>query len=173
MNRYPTSTLGSVAWLLTILFFIITPLAYLNHLDKQMPVEAQAQELPQNRSYPVIVTEPVTPSQPPSKGGVQDSVLNEEQQKIITYIREVFGKDAEDAIKVARCESGLRADAQGTNSNSSTDTGVFQINSVHGINPAYLKDYRINIDVAYKMFKEQGWNPWVCVWKNGVINNAN
>lgn len=76
-------------------------------------------------------------------------------------IRLVFGKDAENAIKVAKCESGMRVAAvNDKNTNGSTDVGLFQINSVHGIKAKWLKNQSIQIRVAHQLFLEQGWNPW-------------
>jgi hypothetical protein len=90
-------------------------------------------------------------------------------QTIEEEIRAVFGKDAEDAIKVAKCESGMRADAKNHNNNGSSDGGVFQINSVHGIRAKWLSNPSINIRVAKQLFDEQGWTPWrYSYWCHGV-----
>jgi hypothetical protein len=84
-------------------------------------------------------------------------------------IRHVFGKDAEDALKVFKCESGLKPSAfNGVNTNGSWDAGVAQINSVHGINKKFLLNSQINIRVAKVLFDEQGWTPWVCARKLGI-----
>jgi len=78
-------------------------------------------------------------------------------------VRDVFGKDADDAIKVFMCE-GLRSNKcnDGLNKNGSFDCGVAQINSVHGIARKWLLNPEINIRVAYQIFQAQGWNPWTC-----------
>lgn len=79
-------------------------------------------------------------------------------------------KVIQEAIRVAKCESGLRPDAvNDKNKNKSRDDGTFQINSVHGVNPRFLKDYRVNIMVARKLYDEQGWTPWVCARKLGIV----
>jgi hypothetical protein len=77
-------------------------------------------------------------------------------------IKAVFGNDGDDAIKVARCESGLRPQVcnDGLNSNGTVDCGVFQVNSIHGVNRKWLQDRGINIRVAFGLFKDQGWEPW-------------
>lgn len=85
-----------------------------------------------------------------------------EKEQIINYVFDRFGKDAEDALAVFKCESGLRANAIGHNTNGSTDYGVAQINSIHQVNGNYLLDYRTNIDIAYQIFSEQSWRPWTC-----------
>jgi hypothetical protein len=89
-------------------------------------------------------------------------------ENVEEYVRAVFGKEANNALKVFRCESGLKASAKGTNKNGSTDVGIAQINSVHGIREKWLKNYKINILVAHQLWEEQGWGPWVCSRKMGV-----
>lgn len=63
-------------------------------------------------------------------------------------------------IKIARAESGLRADALNKNSNGTFDVGVFQINDVHKISRQDRMDFEKNIRFAYKLYKAQGFNPW-------------
>jgi len=64
-------------------------------------------------------------------------------------------------IRIAKCESGYRADAMGINKNSTADRGVFQLNSIHkGISNADAFNYELNIRYAYKMFINQGTTPW-------------
>jgi len=80
---------------------------------------------------------------------------------VIAEIKEVFGKDADDAIKVFRCESGLKSKCNdGLNKNGSVDCGVAQVNSVHGVSRKWLLKPEISIRVAYELFLEQGWSPW-------------
>lgn len=89
-----------------------------------------------------------------------------EKEQIIAYIKEVFGKDADEALLIAKCESGIRAEAYNTNTNGSVDVGVFQINSVHGVRAKWLTNWKVNVEVAHQLFTEQGhWNAWVCARK--------
>jgi hypothetical protein len=90
-------------------------------------------------------------------------------QTIQEEICSVFGKDCPEALRIFTCESGLRPSAKGTNTNGSTDVGIAQINSIHSIPEAYLKNPHINILVAKQMFDSQGWGPWVCARKLGII----
>lgn len=83
-------------------------------------------------------------------------------QNVVDFIEMLWGDEAGDAIKVFTCESRLNPSVEHWNNNGSVDTGVAQINSVHGINQKWLRDYRINLLVAYKLWQEQGWRPWVC-----------
>jgi hypothetical protein len=74
--------------------------------------------------------------------------------------------DCKMALAIASAESGLRCDAVHINDNNTVDLGVFQLNSVHlkkGGNwtLANMGDCYKNVDLAYEMFKEQGWQPWV------------
>ena len=87
------------------------------------------------------------------------------------YIYEKFGiEDYKVAIAVAKAESGMKEGRIGINTNNTIDVGEFQINSIHFNRPGCsLKEVattRGNIDCAYQIFKEQGWNPWVA-FKNG------
>lgn len=94
------------------------------------------------------------------------------KEYIIDKIHAVFGDAGDVAVAVARCESGLRSNAIGYNTNGSFDSGVFQINSIHkakyeGRN---ILDVDVNIDVAYEIYKAQGFNPWVA-YKSGCYKN--
>lgn len=89
------------------------------------------------------------------------------------YIYEVFGmENYKVAIAIAKSESGLREDAIGVNSNGSVDIGIFQINSVHYKKAeCQLKDIvtiKGNVDCAYKIYQDSGWNPWV-VFQTGAF----
>ena len=85
-------------------------------------------------------------------------------------IRSVFGADAEIALAVAKAESHYRADAYHINSNGSVDRGIFQINSVHGYSEAQLFNPKENIQIAYKIFKAQGWQGW-SVFNSGAYKS--
>lgn len=61
------------------------------------------------------------------------------------------------AVAVARCESGLRADAKNGRSSA---TGVFQLLSMHWRGLFDPRNARANIAKAYAMWRESGWTPW-------------
>lgn len=67
------------------------------------------------------------------------------------------------AVAVAGAESGYRSDAINKNRNGSTDTGLWQINSVHGIPPDDLLNPRRNAQAARKVYTDAGssFRPWV------------
>jgi hypothetical protein len=84
---------------------------------------------------------------------------------IAKLIYDTFGeKEYKTALAVATAESHLRPDALGKNNNGTTDCGVFQINSIHGLEDC--KDPHKNIEYAKQLFDRAGWNPWVA-WKTG------
>ena len=86
-----------------------------------------------------------------------------QRDQIIDYIYQVFGDQADNAFKVLACENhGLNPNAQGHNTDGSVDTGIFQVNSIHGVPASYLKNWRVNVDVAYQIYKGSGWGAWSC-----------
>ncbi len=77
------------------------------------------------------------------------------RQEIEEFGRYLFGKDWTLFKKIIACESGFKPEAD-----NGHDVGLSQINQVHGIPERWLKDWRVNLSVAYKLWREQGWNPW-------------
>ena len=82
--------------------------------------------------------------------------LNEPYEAIYVY----FGED-KIAHAIAKAESGYKCDSI----SKTKDYGLFQINQVHlwrfekfRGNPFNCWD---NAKVAYEIYKEQGWRPWV------------
>jgi len=65
------------------------------------------------------------------------------------------------AVAIAQAESGFDADATHVNSNGSTDTGLWQINSVHGYSQSALKNPSTNAAAMAKISKNgTDWTPW-------------
>lgn len=116
---------------------------------------------------------PVTIATPSASLATPSAQLTDKEE-VMAYILEVFGKDADRAIWVAKCESGLRKNAyNGSNSNGTADYGVFQINSVHQkrFGQGYMIDWKENVRVAKKIFDEQGsFRAWVCATSIGEKN---
>lgn len=96
-----------------------------------------------------------------------------EQDRIKSYIRQVFGVDAEKAITmIATCENGsFDPKAINWNKNSTWDAGIFQVNEIHGYSMQQMQDWKQNIDAAYKIYKNAGYTfyPWSCA---GVVGQA-
>jgi hypothetical protein len=95
-----------------------------------------------------------------------------QKSEVEQYIIEKFGEKAPEAFQVLECENkGLNPTAINHNRNKTTDHGIFQINSIHLKGKAKGKDlnnYKDNIDVAYAIYQDRGWEAWSCAWKVGV-----
>jgi hypothetical protein len=91
-------------------------------------------------------------------------------EAIDAYIRQVFGADADDAMRILTCENRAHnPKATNHNRNGSIDRGVFQINSIHDRTHGQdMFDYKANIDYAYRIFARQGWSPWSCSHVLGI-----
>lgn len=80
------------------------------------------------------------------------------------YICDKFGSDCKMALAIAKTENGTwQCDRYNINPNGTLDWGLFQINTVHlkNIDLKSLLDCKANVEYAYKLFKDQGWTPWV------------
>jgi hypothetical protein len=76
-------------------------------------------------------------------------------------IRAMFPEDPDRAVAIAKCESGMRANAfNGKNTNGSFDSGLYQINSVHGYSKEKLFDVDFNLKIARKLYDRNGWGDW-------------
>lgn len=93
-----------------------------------------------------------------------------EKQMILDYIVEVFGDDSADAITlINKCENhAFNPHAENWNSNGTWDAGVFQVNEIHGYSMEEMKDWKLNIEVAKKIFDASGWSAWSCSEAIGV-----
>ena len=68
---------------------------------------------------------------------------------------------AEIMLAVMQAESGCNPTARNTaNTDGSTDTGLLQINSVHGIGPETLLNPTANVRAAYRIYQSQGLKAW-------------
>lgn len=81
-----------------------------------------------------------------------------------------FPEDPHTAVAIAKCESGLNPNAYNpTNTNGTTDGGLFQINSAHDSRLNKLGLDKFNPVDATKyariLYDEQGWHPWTCAKK--------
>lgn len=86
---------------------------------------------------------------------------------VINCIRDVgeeLGRDNKTImtmIRIAKCESGYRAEAINVNTNRTIDRGVFQVNSIHkALSNKDAFDYESNIRFAYQLQGKQGFTPW-------------
>lgn len=86
--------------------------------------------------------------------------LNENEQ----YLCRTFGGQCRIALEIQRRENGTeQCDRMHVNDNHTVDFGFMQINSDHlnsSVRVADLIDCKKNIDIAYQLYKQQGWGIW-------------
>jgi len=119
----------------------------------------QGVPMPQQKFMsPVPVWAKVEPTFTPTPTPTLDPVREE--------IMRVFGEHGKDAIKVAKCESRLLTNAYNDNrkrGGKGEDIGLFQINNYyHPAAKKFLYDWKVNIAIAYKLFRDAGnsFSPW-------------
>jgi hypothetical protein len=83
--------------------------------------------------------------------------------RIDRLICQTFGKDWKTARAIALAESHENPNALNKNTNGSYDVGIFQLNTTHfnRWTLAQMSDPKTNIQIAYQIYSEQGFNPWV------------
>jgi len=107
---------------------------------------------------------------------------------ITAYVQQIFGDVSNQALAVAKCESGLRPEAvNATVPYYKSAYGLFQIYythfpSIQSIYPqtagysddqmiAWLQNYQNNTNYAYLLYQANGWEPWTAsegCWYNYV-----
>jgi hypothetical protein len=88
------------------------------------------------------------------------------------YACNKFGSACREALAIQRAENSKGAcEIYHYNSDGTLDWGYFQINTVHltrvGLNLRDLLDCRANIDFAYQLYQERGFQPW-STYNNGA-----
>ena len=88
------------------------------------------------------------------------------------YACNKFGAACRIALAVQRAENPRGAcETYHYNSDGTLDWGYFQINTVHlkraGVNLRNLLDCKANIDFAYQLYTERGFEPWT-TFNNGA-----
>jgi len=85
----------------------------------------------------------------------------------------VNGYEWDRRVAYAVCMAESHGNPQATNTSNtdgSTDRGLMQINSIHadmvGGDLEKLYDPRTNLDIAYRLYKAKGFQPW-SVYNNG------
>ncbi len=98
-----------------------------------------------------------------------------EPASITGMIKDEFGHRADEALRIAHCESRFDTD----DVSSAGAVGVFQIRPVdHGWRIRKVKkgkdltDAATNVAVALHIFKDQGWRPWVCARTLGFVGGS-
>ena len=88
------------------------------------------------------------------------------------YACNKFGSACRVALAIQRAENPRGAcEIHHYNSDGTLDWGYFQINTVHltrvGLNLRDLLDCRANIDFAFQLYRERGFQPW-STYNNGA-----
>lgn len=108
------------------------------------------------------------------------------QKQLIALVKKHFPADQiGNAMAVATCESGQRSIVGSTNSNGTTDWGIFQLNdggtlqgslrrvgvSFSSTRDAQQKalDPATNVKAAGAIYADRGWAPWVCAYKQQIV----
>ena len=96
-----------------------------------------------------------------SPAGIFEPTVTVYQQ----YTCEKFGAACRTALAVQAAENPKgTCEAYRYNSDGSLNWGYFQINSAHltrrGVNLRDMLDCRANIDFAYQLYREEGFEPW-------------
>ena len=91
------------------------------------------------------------------------------------YACNKFGPACRVALAVERAENPRGAcEIYHYNSDGTLDWGFFQINTVHlkraGVNLRDLLDCKANIDFAYQLYRERGFEPWT-TYTSGLYRN--
>lgn len=83
-------------------------------------------------------------------------------------IRITFPEEPDIMLAIAKAESQLNPHAiNRANRNGSVDTGIFQINSIHGYDEEYLKNEDNNLKIAREIYEKQGITAWAS-YNNGA-----
>jgi hypothetical protein len=88
------------------------------------------------------------------------------------YACRKFGSDCRVALAIQRAENPQgKCEIYHYNTDGTLDWGYFQINTVHlerpGLNLRDLLDCKANIDFAYQLYRERGFQPW-STFKDGA-----
>jgi hypothetical protein len=98
-------------------------------------------------------------------GAAQGDQLGRRLTAYQQYACNKFGPACRIALAVQRAENPRGAcEIYHYNSDGTLDWGYFQINTVHlkraGVNLRDLLDCKANIDFAYRLYTERGFEPW-------------
>lgn len=114
------------------------------------------------------------------QGEAEDGDLAKNQDSgdgLAILIAEAFPENPEIMIAIAKAESGMNPQAVNYNRNGSIDTGLFQVNSVHGYDGLSLFDPEKNIKAAREIYDKQGIQAWAAFnngsYKKFLIDSTN
>ena len=136
---------------LFIVLYVAIQLLYQYRTSDALATQGIVSPVPDGYSD-VLAHQPYLLLQPATEKEEIEETIDEQIEE---YGKFLFKEDWDLFKKVIWCES--RNDPEAFNG---ADTGLAQINVVHGIPKRWLEDYRINLAVAKKLFDEQGLTPW-------------
>jgi len=144
-----------LGWLF-ILIYVAIQFLYQYRINDALAVQGVLSPVPDSHSIelanqPYLVLRPTATPTPKEEIEVEETI----DEQIEEYGKFLFGEDWDLFKRVIWCES--RNNPRASNG---YDTGLAQINVVHGIPQRWLEDYRINLAVAKKLFDKQGLQPW-------------
>jgi hypothetical protein len=126
----------------------------------------QAKQLTGTPTEAVVVPTPKKP-----KKHKKQQHKKKKPKTIEAMIEQEFGKHADEALRIAYCESRFNPH----DVSSAGAVGVFQIRPVdHGWRLKKIKDGKdlfdpwTNVRVAHHIYEHQGWSPWVCARMIGL-----
>ncbi|MGA2576024.1 MAG: hypothetical protein ABSH24_08370 [Bryobacteraceae bacterium] len=124
-------------------------------LSLQSPVRIRFQ-------WPVVIARRISPEE---TGAAQADQLGRRLTAYQQYACNKFGSACRIALAVQRAENPRGAcEIYHYNTDGTLDWGYFQINTVHlkraGVNLRDLLDCKANIDFAYRLYTERGFEPW-------------
>jgi hypothetical protein len=111
-------------------------------------------------------------SSPEEAGAAQSDQFGRRLTAYQQYACNKFGPACRIALAVQRAENPRGAcEIYHYNTDGTLDWGYFQINTVHlkraGVNLRDLLDCKANIDFAYQLYAERGFEPWT-TYNSGV-----
>ena len=84
------------------------------------------------------------------------------RDEIDNVIKAMFGDNWRLAKAVMMSESGGNSQAVNHNNNGSVDYGLWQINTIHGLDKKCMTDVECSTEFAFKLSKGgTDWTPWV------------
>ena len=127
-----------------------------------------------------------TPESATKTGAVPVAAASPKRREVHNLIKKYFpANQLGNAMAVATCESGLSDAVGATNSDGTTDWGVFQLNDGGtlqgalgsiGVKFGSVKqarelalDTERNVKAAASIYQDRGWAPWVCAYKISVV----
>lgn len=134
-----------------------------NTLRVQSPIAVKTQKVVviTKRENKVIIVKPEN----------QKAISKAKDKDLAEYICSK-GWNCEVAVALATAESGMREGSVNLNQGHSLDVGIYQINLTYhghrkGCSLKELSDKYKNVDCAYSIYLEQGFEPWVA-YTNGM-----